>query len=113
MGDPIVEEQTLDFARMRVYRETLLCGDGCAVDGDLCLEAFVRLRLASQAESSAGDGAGVRVFTLPGGIRMETGDAGTVELMEYLIEAWPRPVPFAELTEFLEAKDACRSMPSC
>jgi Predicted methyltransferase regulatory domain len=105
-GDRIAEEQTLDFARMRVYRETLLCRAECAVDDDLCLEAITRLRLASRAESTPGEGSVLRVFTLPDGIRMESQDAGTVALMGYLIEAWPRSVAFPELIGFLEAKDA-------
>jgi SAM-dependent methyltransferase len=103
-GDAIAEEQILDFARMRSYRETLLCHAACAVDKGLGLEAFGRLRLASQAESSAGEGDGLRVFTISGGMRIESRDAGMIAAMEYLIEAWPRSVAFAELAVFLEAK---------
>jgi hypothetical protein len=103
-GDPIAKEQILDFARMRMYRETLLCHADRSVSIELCLEAFSRLRMASQAKSSPGEGAVLRVFTLPGGIRMESQHAGTVELMESLIEAWPQSVPFTQLGEVLAAK---------
>lgn len=96
-GDRVAEEQIYDFARMRMYRETLLCHRERAVSGELCLEAVTRMRLASAARASDGAGDVLRVFTLPGGIRMESRHAGTVRLMETLIAAWPRSVPFAEL----------------
>ena len=101
-GDPIAEEQALDFVRMRMYRETLLCHAGRAVSGALQIEASDRLLLASQAESSSdGD---LRVFSLPEGVEIKSRDRATAALMELLIEAWPRPVGFAELGEALEAK---------
>jgi SAM-dependent methyltransferase len=103
-GDLIAQEQILDFARMRMYRETLLCHTDCTVSADLCLEAFSRLRLASQAESSPGEGAVLRIFTLPRGLRMESQHAGTIAVMETLIAAWPQSVPFAQLEETLAAK---------
>ena len=103
-GDPIAEEQILDFARMRMYRETLLCHAGCTVARDLKLEAFGRLRLSSRAESSPGEEAGVHGFAVAGGVRIQTQDKTTIALMERLIEAWPQSVPFAELVEFLEEK---------
>ena len=102
-GDRVVEEQIYDFARMRMYRETLLCHADRAVSGEMCVEAFTRMRLASQATASDGEGDVLRVFTLPGGIRMESRHRNTVLLMETLIEAWPRSVPFAELMETLGA----------
>jgi SAM-dependent methyltransferase len=100
-GDRVAQEQILDFARMRTYRETLLCHADCRVSGDLRLDALGKLRLSSQASASAGEGAVLRVFTLPGGIRMESRDAGTVVLMERLIEAWPESVPWLRVEEML------------
>jgi SAM-dependent methyltransferase len=103
-GDPIVQEQILDFARMRMYRETLLCHADRKVSSEVCLETLDRMRVASQAKSSPGEGSVLRVFTLPGGIRMESQHAGTVVLMECLIEAWPQSVPFTQLKELLASK---------
>lgn len=98
-GDRIAEEQVYDFARMRMYRETLVCHRERAVSGEPSVEAVTRMRLASAATASDGAGDVLRVFTLPGGVRMESRHAGTVRLMETLIEAWPRSVPFADVVE--------------
>jgi len=106
-GDRIAEEQFFDFARMRVYRETLLCHAEREWIGDLRLEALARMRLASPAESVPGTGADLKslgVYTVPGGAEMKSQHRPTVELMEYLIEAWPESVPWAEVEGFLAAK---------
>ncbi len=103
-GDVIAEEQILDFARMRTYRETLLCHTGLTVSSDLRLAAFGRLRLASPAESSQGEAAGVKVYTMSSGAHMESQHDGTVTLMEALIAAWPQSVPFADVAALLERK---------
>ena len=102
--DRIAQEQFLDFARMRVYRETLLCHAARESVGDLRLDAFARMRLASPAESRPGTGADLRVFTVPGGAEMKSQHQTTVDVMEFLIQAWPESVPFAELQGFLNAK---------
>ena len=93
-GDDIIaQEQVLDFMRMRMYRETLLCGAECEVSHDFPAEAFRKLLFASQAISSQGETPGAKVFTLPGGIRMESSHPGTIALMEQLAAVWPaRPV---------------------
>ena len=101
-GDPLAEEQLLDFVRMRTYRETLLCHAGRPIDRDLRLDAFDRLRLASQAEAGGGE-AGPRVYTLPSGIQIQSEHPPTIALMEFLIAAWPESVPITETRAFLEA----------
>ena len=103
-GDPIAEEQIFDFARMRVYRETLLCHADRAVDRRLCLEALGMMRLASPAELSPEAENGLRVFKVPGVDEMKSEHPTTLAVMEYLIAAWPEAVPFAELEAVLEAK---------
>lgn len=103
-GDPIAHEQLLDFARMRMYRETLLCHADRALSSDLSIELLDRLRLSSQVASAAGEGAVLRVYTLPGGIRMESSHRGTVVLMDYLVQAWPASVLFPEVAEMLAAE---------
>jgi SAM-dependent methyltransferase len=105
-GDRIAQEQILDFARMRMYRETLLCHADRAISADVCVEAFSRLCFGCAADSvpadsAAGDGAALRAYTLPGGLRMKSQHAVTVRLMETLIDSWPRSIPFAELEERL------------
>jgi SAM-dependent methyltransferase/methyltransferase-like protein len=102
-GDRIAQEQILDFVRMRMYRETLLCRADHTISGDVCVEAFSRLRFGCAADSVPGEGAVLRVYTLPGGLRMKSQHPGTVQLMETLIDSWPRSIPFAELEERLAA----------
>jgi SAM-dependent methyltransferase len=96
-SDVIAREQLLDFARMRMFRETLLCHQEREVRRDMPVDAFRRLRFASQAISSTGEVPADRVFTLPGGIKMETAHPGVNALMEQLIASWPRAVPFDQL----------------
>ena len=100
-GDPIAEEQILDLARMRMYRETLLCHAAHAIDTDVQFYALDRLRIASQADSTD-PGAGSRTYVLPGGIRMESEHRPTILLMDYLIAASPRSVPLLQAAEHLE-----------
>jgi SAM-dependent methyltransferase len=96
-------EQMLDFVRLRKYRETLLCRAGCAVRRDFPPEHFGRLLFASQVASAPGEALGARVFTLPGGIRMESNHAGAIALLQQLEAAWPRALSFDELEPGLSA----------
>ena len=97
-GDDIIgQEQVLDFMRMRRYRETLLCHVEREVRRDFPMERFRGLLFASQTSSSAGDAPGAKVFTLPGGARMETTHAATIALMEQLEAAWPRALSAEDL----------------
>jgi SAM-dependent methyltransferase len=103
-GDDIIaQEQVLDFVRMRMYRETLLCRAECKVCHDIPAEAFSKLFFASQATTSPGQAPGAQIFTLPGGIRMESSHAGTITLMEQLANAWPCALSFAEIESTLVA----------
>jgi ubiquinone/menaquinone biosynthesis C-methylase UbiE len=71
-NDPIAREQTLDFLRMRMYRETLLCQAEAELRRDTAPESFRRLLFSSQASSASSTAAGAKIFNLPGGIKMET-----------------------------------------
>jgi methyltransferase-like protein len=95
--DFIAREQFLDFLRNRVYRETLLCHAERELTREYLPEQLRCLNFASQASSSRGEKAGARVFTLPGGIKMETSASGVITLMEQLEAAWPRALSFAEI----------------
>lgn len=95
--DIIVQEQMLDFMRMRMYRETLLCRAEREVSRDYAPERFGRLLFASQAMSGPGETEGAKVFTLPGNIRMETAHSHVIALMEQLEAVWPRALSLAEI----------------
>ena len=103
-GDDIIaREQLLDFLRNRMYRETLLCHAEREVTREYLPEQLRCLDFASQASSSPGEMPGARVFTLPGGIKMETVHPGVIALMEQLEAAWPRALSFAEIEPGLSA----------
>jgi len=96
-GDIVAQEQMLDFARGRKFRETLLCRADREIRRDYPQESFRRLLLASPATSAQGTAPGATIFTLPGGIRMEANHPGAVALMLELERAWPRALPFEEI----------------
>jgi len=104
-GDPIAEEQTLDFARMRMYRETLLCRADAAIRRDVDLRALKHLRLASPAQPAPAadldtETPGLRVYTMPDDNRVECRHAGTILLMDLLVAAWPESVPMETVEQF-------------
>ncbi len=96
-GDFLKQEQLLDFARACMYRETLLCRAELTVRRGFPAEHLRRLLLASQARSAPGEAPGAKVFTLPGGIKMESNHAGAIALLEALEAAYPRALSFDEL----------------
>ncbi len=96
-GNIIAQEQMLDFARARKFRETLLCRADREMRRDYPPESFRRLQLASPATSAQGDAPGAMIFTLPGGIKMEANHPGAVALMLALERAWPRGLGFEEI----------------
>lgn len=96
-GDLVAQEQMLDFARARKFRQTLLCRADRAVRRDYPPEHFHRMLLASQAKSAPGDEPGTTIFTLPGDIKMEVNHPGVIRLMEELERAWPRALSLQEL----------------
>lgn len=101
-GDDIVkQEQMLDFLRAQAFRETLLCRTGRELRRDFPAEHLRRLRLASQASSAPGESQDSRVFTLPGGAKLESNHAGAIALIEELGAKWPRAVSLAELEPWL------------
>jgi SAM-dependent methyltransferase len=96
-------EQMLDFVRLRKYRETLLCRADCEVRRDYPPQHFRQLLFSSQVASAPGEAPGARVFTLPGGIRMESNHAGATALLEQLEAVWPRALGLEELEPGLSA----------
>lgn len=100
-GDVLRQEQILDFARARMYRETLLCRAERVVRRDFPAESFRRLRFASQATSAPGEAPGTKVFTLPGGIKVESNHASAIALLEALGTEWPRTLSFEEIEPLL------------
>jgi hypothetical protein len=100
-GDDLKKEQLLDYARMRAYRETLLCRQKHSVSREIAAEQLRRLSLASQAMAEPGQTEGATAFVLPGGARMESNHRGVTALLRELIAAWPHAVAFRDLEPLL------------
>jgi methyltransferase-like protein len=96
-GDVLRQEQMLDYVRMRMYRQTLICRAENVVRRDFPAECLRRLLLASPARSTPGETAGAKVFTLPGEVKIETNRVPVIALLETLEAAWPRALSLAEL----------------
>ena len=101
-GDPLAQEQMLDCARMRMYRESLLCHAEAAAGYDLQADALRELYLSSQARSTEGSAAGARAYSLSAVIRIETQHPMTLAVLDYLIARAPEAVSFAEVANHLE-----------
>lgn len=96
-GDIVKQEQILDFARMRGYRETLLCREECVVRRDFTAENLRRLLRASPATSAPGEAPGAKVFRLPDGSHLESSHEGAIALLGKLEAAWPRSLSFEDI----------------
>lgn len=99
--DEVAVEQMLDFARMRMFRETLLVRSGQRVRREIAVEPLHGMRFASSATAAERDGSGTQVYTLAGGLRVGSDDAPAIAVMERLIAAWPRTLGYAEMREVL------------
>ena len=86
-----------------MYRETLLCRADCEVRRGFGPEEFRHLLFSSQASSAPATEPGAKIFTLPGGIKMETRHSAVIALMEQLEAAWPCALNFAEVEPALSA----------
>jgi SAM-dependent methyltransferase len=90
-GEPIAREQYLDFFKGRMFRQTLLCHAG-AERREPGLEA-VRDMLAATPAQPVGEGE----FRGPLGATLTTDHEGVKAALTRLGEAWPAPLPVAEL----------------
>lgn len=102
-GDVLKQEQMLDFLRVRMYRETLLCRADRAVQRDFPAEHLRRLLFASQATFEQNEGSQIPTFKLPGGIKMESNHPAANVLLKELEKAWPGAVSYDEIAPRLEA----------
>lgn len=96
-GDVLREEQLKDFARMRVFRETLLCRAEQTLRRGFRGEDLRRLLVASEAASGLSATHGAKVFTRQGGLKLETDHAGAIALIERLEAAWPHALALSDL----------------
>jgi hypothetical protein len=96
--DPIAREQYLDFFKGRMFRQTLLCHVDAAPREPA--PEVVRGMLAATPARPASDPAPGRVeFRGPRGASLTTDHELVKRALVRLGEAWPRPLPVAELIE--------------
>jgi SAM-dependent methyltransferase len=100
--DLLTQEQLLDLARMRPYRETLLCCAHHQLKRKFPPESFDRLLFASPATSEPGEDASSRFYKLSGDKKLHCTHAPTIAVMEKLITVWPHTLRYDELRPILE-----------
>ncbi len=100
-GDLLAQEQMLDFARMRMYRETLLCRSHHQLQRKFPPESFHRLRFASSAVSEPAENESARFYKLSGETKLHCIQPSTIAIMEKLIAAWPHTLEYDELAPVL------------
>lgn len=100
--DLLAQEQMLDLARMRMYRETLLCRAHHQLKRRFPPDSFDRLLFASSAVSEPGEHDTSRFYHLSGDKKLHCMHAPTIAIMETLIAAWPHTLSYDELTPILK-----------
>lgn len=101
-SDLLAQEQMLDYARMRMYRETLLCRGHHKLQRRFPPAFFDRLRFASTAISEPAESESARFFRLQGEAKLHCVQPATIAVMERLIAAWPHTVPYEEVAAILK-----------
>jgi SAM-dependent methyltransferase len=95
------QEQMLDFARMRSYRETLLCRSHHQLKRKFPPDSFHRFLFASPITSEPAENESARFYTIATGTKMHCIQPATIALLEKLIAAWPHTLTFDELAAAL------------
>jgi SAM-dependent methyltransferase len=95
--DFLRREQALDFFRMRMFRETLLCNADRKLRREIAPDQLRRMLFASQVTSKRSEETGALVFQLPSGIKMESNHPAANALLSQLEKVWPGAIAFDEL----------------
>jgi SAM-dependent methyltransferase len=101
-SDLLAQEQMLDFARMRMYRETLLCRAHHQLKRKFPPDSFDRLLFASPAVSEPGEDEASRSYKLSGDKKLHCTHPATIAVMEKVIDAWPHTLRYEELVPILQ-----------
>ncbi len=98
----VIKEQYLDFLKCRRFRQTLLCRKERVLNREIGPEQIMGFSVASQARPVSPNpdlgSPALEAFRGPRGAAMQTDHALSKAAMVCLGEAWPRPMPFEELT---------------
>ena len=107
--DLIAQEQMFDFARMRSYRETLLCREHHQLKRKFPPASFDRFLFASPIASEPAENESARFYTIATGSKLHCVQASTIAVLEKLISAWPHALTFGELIAVLAEHGAVES----
>jgi methyltransferase-like protein/SAM-dependent methyltransferase len=99
--DVLDMEQYIDFVCNRMFRQTLLCHNGVAIERGLTPERLKGLYIASRARPVSDnldvDADGVEQFKSPNGATLSTDHPVSKAAMVYLGQVWPHAVVFDDL----------------
>jgi hypothetical protein len=88
--DPVRREQYLDFLKGRMFRQTLLCRAGLAIDRTPRPEVIERMAVSTQAEPRGEPGAdGAQAFAGPTGSTLTTDHPLVIDALKRAADAWP------------------------
>jgi SAM-dependent methyltransferase len=105
--DPILRDQYIDFARCRVFRQSLLCHREIALDRTAPKERLTQLFLASPAGIISSEDGEVD-FRGPNNSRIKTAHPVVLHLMHALMDVWPRAISYRELVpEHADRNEVC------
>ncbi|HKE29151.1 MAG TPA: class I SAM-dependent methyltransferase [Bryobacteraceae bacterium] len=104
LGEDAVERaQYLDFMHLRVFGETLLCRAEVPLTRALDVTVFERMSFSCSARLVDGQIEGLN------GVRLTAGQANVEPVALALGRNYPMPVPFDELLQHAESRDALRN----
>jgi methyltransferase-like protein len=91
--DPVRREQYLDFLKARMFRQTLLCPAGLAIDRTPRPAVIERLAVSTQARPrEERDAGGGLTFEGPSGSTLTTDHPLVIEALQRAARAWPAAV---------------------
>ncbi|MBN1875788.1 MAG: methyltransferase regulatory domain-containing protein [Anaerolineae bacterium] len=97
----IDREQYMDFLRNTMFRQSLLCHNDVVIQRALTPEHVYPFYMASRGRYEVDtlnlDVGAVMNFQCPDGANFSTDHPVTKAALTYLIEVWPRAIPFSEL----------------
>lgn len=103
-GDELEREQYLDFLHGRAFRASILCHEGATVAGPIGAKALHGMHVSAQlietrSDSTSGTGDVFRFGSKYTDKRIPARETWQLNLFRRLQTAWPRSVPFDELTD--------------
>lgn len=108
-------EQYIDFYRMRMFRQSLICHAEAELPGSIDAAPVAQLYVSALAQAEGAvepTDATTAVFKSPRDKSLSTNHPLTKAAMLHLIDSWPRAVPFPELVEAATARLRGRGKPT-